>query len=154
MRKLAFAIIVAAMLLHGAVGFRTDINTCDTEFTLSEQKANCYRDAALTLAAQMKTDEARMACQKIDTLGDLSEDYRSTQADLCYYDVAKLSGNEQICNEIHATAQGSVITGSAATTEMCKLQVGRINTAYNYKCGIIFVFPLILAGALILRSRK
>jgi hypothetical protein len=177
MRKFLFFIplIFLFLLLAGCGGFRKDISECDSMFD-SGNKTNCLRELAISMAATGNCQKAGEACDALAKMSGTAAgapEYFRTQADLCYYDVAKLLADSYFCSKIDVTNSGDVLKGAVATQQMCYEKVDRIISAnpkglcrtYNcvtppgstctqgYDCPLIFFFPLLLIPVLLINKR-
>lgn len=148
--------IFTFLALAGCMGMKTDINDCNS--LALEEKVGCYRQVALTLAAKGDMDNAKQSCGRIDANLDPDADssYFITQKDLCYYDIAKLTGDDSICRMISNDASGSVLTGAEASEQMClkKVENEKILRNQHKLCGLaVFIFPLIVGYSFYLNRK-
>ncbi|MFA6530973.1 MAG: hypothetical protein WCT31_04535 [Candidatus Micrarchaeia archaeon] len=145
------------MLVPGCtIGFRkTDL---DCQGLPEDEKIICMREVALNYAFAKNIDPngislAESECDKIRVLGQYASWYvaADTYADLCYNDVAVYLADSRICDKIGQKGSTTVM-GVDTSRELCVDAVNKENSFTqgkdSYKCGVLFLFPLILLGIL------
>lgn len=158
----SLAILFLVLLVPGCtIGFRKIDLQCQS-MVHDDEKIECLREVAINYAFEKKFDPngeslAVSECDQIRAMGSTVSWYvpADTYADLCYADIAKYLQDESICDRIGKKTSGGVL-GADASRSLCISEVSKqksfIEGKDNYKCGVLFVFPLILLA--ILRTRK
>ena len=175
MLVLALSFIATFLIFSAALGLRT-VEGCDsdTNITRDAQKIQCYYSAAVSAAYlcgarpsnhYSSCSQAISICDQIWTTWENSGDSISKKAELmsnhCFYDVAKITRNEDTCGYIieHRTV-GVELFGDRVTRDMCQDEVERLAqiTPENYFektdniCTIVFVLPMLLGLAIARRG--
>jgi len=146
-------IVILAIFLQGTLGFHKDSAVCTSKPEPGNQ-ALCFREIAITYAVELDAQSAMKACNEVRDI-DIASDYFNTQADLCYYDVAKIIGyapNQDICSNIQSP--NDPLGGSSVTKAICEAHVKKSSTPFNYTCNVLFVFPLVLFSAMAFKKRE
>jgi len=169
------SLILAFFILCGALGLRTAAECeSDPAITRNSEKMQCYYSAALTAAflcapGQMCSG-ATTLCDEIwvrfgaSVDPDSGSDIRK-KAELvsnqCYFEVARITRNPPTCGGIMARDDwGTQLFGDAVTRETCYDETERLaqlapenyyRLNQNNICAILFILPLIMVGAILLR---
>ncbi|MBI5223849.1 hypothetical protein HY990_05500 [Candidatus Micrarchaeota archaeon] len=151
----------------GALGLTTRPD-CDNSGVTRGAKIECYHRAAMTYAYlaypdnpsgrpnQATLQEAINTCNAIwfdIGLNAANDDDLKIKADVetqnCFMDVAKITGNDQLCVNIRnfrGSASGS-LAGETATRELCTDLARKTNDRFNYYsnnpsiCSVLYVIP-------------
>ncbi|MFN7991599.1 MAG: hypothetical protein U0R44_05560 [Candidatus Micrarchaeia archaeon] len=163
---LILACLAAFLLSSGALGLRT-VSDCESDPEVTSRgdsaKIQCYHVAGITAAYVGDSSQARSICGQIYNLfGQGRSDNQRDKAELvsntCYFDVARILREPEICGYITQNEDfGAGLFGAAVTKDTCFDEVTRLSqlAPQNYYtsnpnniCAIVFILPSILVGAL------
>jgi len=171
------ALILICFALSGALGLTTT-SQCDA-MPLISQRISCYHTAAITAAylGVGSTDQGnsgRQICNSIYQLFGTGTNsgndigYRAqTERDSCLFDVARISGNQDVCTDI-ADSRNDVSTtlfGDQSSKELCTDGAARTHAIIQMQnnwssgitndslCNMVFILPLIAFGALRINNK-
>ena len=157
-------ILLLSFLLIGALGL-TSIQDC-TDARVSE-KIRCYHMAALSHAYLGDSGQASAICSNIwyEIGANLDEDDdRQKTAELihnnCFYEVAKITGEPSLCQQIQKKTGGVdfKLVGDTVTREMCITEAGKTESLKSGNffdrnpdsiCNTIFVLPFLLLAIIV-----
>jgi len=173
------ALTLASIILSGAIGLTTT-SQCNA-MPLVSQRISCYHTAAITAAyigvgSSDRGYAGRSICESIYTLfggpgsGNSGNDlgYRAqTERDSCLFDVARISGNVDVCTGINDKRIDATTTlfGDQSSQDLCideaKKTAAIIQMQNNWSsgitneglCNMVFILPLIALGALRINSK-
>jgi len=165
--KRVFLVSFILFILVGAFGLEANPEECRAKADPSE-RMSCLHYAAITFAYLPEGGStAQSLCYEI--YDGLEPGYRDTdtgkradsEKNLCFYDVAKITRNENICDSIADSYSYSfAMKGAEVTKEMCisdvrKLKILTPEEYYgdanrkNTLCFMIFVLPALLAAVIL-----
>ncbi len=170
--KKALVISLILFLLVGTFGLEADPNKC-REMADPGERINCLHYVALTyayLGGEVGDENAQAICSEI--FYDLSPELKITdigkkadaEKNLCYYDIAKILRNENICHYIDDSLSYTMaIKGAAVTREMCINDVAKLKeldpdeywseeNRKNNLCIMIFILPVLLVAVIIRKN--
>ncbi len=171
--KRALVISLVFFLLVGTFGLEADPEKCRRMADPGE-KMNCLHYVALTyayLGGEVGGENAQSLCYEI--FGGLSPALMDsdvgkkadTEKNLCYYDVARILRDEDICDSIDESLSYSIaVSGSAVTKEMCINDVAKLKqltpeeyyseeNRRNNICVVFLILPLLVLAAFTQKKR-
>ncbi|MFH1521198.1 MAG: hypothetical protein ABID61_06135 [Candidatus Micrarchaeota archaeon] len=130
-----FLLLSAVTIVSSALGLKT-LYECETDPTINREslKMKCYHTAAMTSAYIGDVDRAKIICETIFTSfgstdvdgSDLTK-VAEVESNACYYDVAKIARDPEICEAISQQINlQSQLFGAEVTQENCLNQVCRL----------------------------
>jgi hypothetical protein len=169
---LLFSLLFIIILISGSLGLETQA-ACDQQYAQTGQLSDqivCYHEAAMTYAYAGDSTTAQTLCQDIVT--DFGTGYTpdinqraELEANDCYFDIAKILAQPDICNNIQEDAGNTQLSGGLVTSQMCiseSTNLQNLNTANYFQspqgkgslCNALFIMPLIVFGAIAAGRRR